>query len=266
MSDELAVVYPRIDAALATVDEEVTILEAERTALDRFRSRLQRLDSVVSTRATGGAGPTSTTTVSGVDPADVRAAYRETVLAMDHYEREYGEPLLVHAAVEFGPQVVGIVGGDVPLSSTQVNLIEGTIDQRIEEREQLSTELATERESLETVHGRLGAIEREFYEYGQETGTGGSESAEDPATATLSGLAADCEALATERQQAIHSATASAHAGVEEASLAAYLYGDSECRFPALAEIADVARRIAAAIDRSAADDPAGVGGGGRTH
>jgi len=257
MSEELAVVYPRIDAALATVEEELGILETERTALDRFRSRLQGLDSVVTTRSTGGAGPTSTATVSGADPADVRAAYRDTVLAMDHYDREYGEPLLVHVALEFGPQVVGILGGDVPLSSMQLDVVEGAIDQRIEERRAFTREIATERDSLESVSRRLGAIERAFYEDQREPGPGGEGATEDRGTPTSSELVADCEALAAERQDAIHSAPVSAHAGVDEESLVEYLYGDTDCRFPALAEIADVAERISPEADVAVTDDPA---------
>lgn len=64
----------------------------------------------------------------------------------------------------------------------------------------------------------------------------------------LRSLAEECQALSTERQRAIHGGPATALAGIGEASLVEYLYGEDDHRFPALAEVVDVAERIEAAI------------------
>lgn len=246
----VTVVYPRIDAAASIVEEEVGIAEAEAEAFGAFRSRLRRLEQVTSTAASGGGSLATTANVSGVDPDDVKAAYRETVLAMDHYERDYGEPLLVNVGAEFGGQVREMLAAGVPIPTMALGVVEAAAERALEERRQFLRALENERDSLRDVERRLGEIERELHECRNDPsasveavgfGSGRKE--------RLRELAAECDALAEERQRSIHHGPITRLSGVAERSIIEFLYGEADHQFPALVEIADVAERIKAALD-----------------
>lgn len=247
---EVSVVYPRIDAAAAFVDVELEVVEEEADAFQAFLARLRRLEPSTSTPSAGGGSLALTATVAGVDPDDVRAAYRDTVMAMDHYQRDYGEPLLVNVGAEFGDSATELLGGNTPISPTHRGVIETAAERAVEERQRFRRLLTNERDSLRTVARRLGEIERELHECRQEQAVSveavgfGSGQAD-----RLRDLAADCQALSAERQRSIHRRPVSQLSGIGEQSLVEYLYGECDHRFPALVEIADVAERIEAAIE-----------------
>lgn len=244
----VTVVYPRIDAAASVVEKEVAVAEAEAEAFSAFRSRLRRLEPVTTTAASGGGSLATTASVSGVDPDDVEAAYRDTVLSMDHYERDYGEPLLVNVGAEFGGQVRELLAAGIPIPPMALGVVEAAAERALEERRQFLRALENELDSLRDVERRLGEIERELHECRRDpsasveaVGFGSGR------TERLRELAAECEALAAERQRAIHRGPITRLSGVEDRSLIEFLYGDADHRFPALVEIADVAERVESA-------------------
>lgn len=246
----VTVVYPRIDSASATVDEEIGIAEAETEAFRAFRSRLRRLEPVTSTSGSGGGCIATTAAVSGVDPEDVKAAYWDTVLSMDHYERDYGEPLMVNVGAEFGGQVREMLAAGVPIPPMALGVVEAAAERAGEERRQFLRALENERDSLRTVERRLGEVERELHECHQAPeasveSVGFGSGRRD----RLRVLASECEALAADRQRSIHHGPITRLSGVEERSIVEFLYGDADHRFPALVEVADVAERIESALD-----------------
>lgn len=257
---EVTTVYPRIESVLATVMEEIEIAEVEAEAFRAFRSRLRRLEPVETASPSGGGSLVRTATVSGVDPEDVRAAYRDTVLSMDHYGRDYDEPLPVNVGAEFGAPVRELVNGDAPIPEMQRGIVDAAAAEAVEERRRFRRALEDERDSLESVARRLGDVERRFHEWCREPQTAeGRRDRTAPVEAVgfgsgreerLRELADDCQALSLERQRAIHGGPAPALAGIGEASLQEYLYGEADHRFPALVEIADVADRVGAELDR----------------
>lgn len=239
---QLDVVYPRIDAARSIVEDEAAIIDRELAALDSFERRLARLEPTASHEVAGTGGAAAVASVRGVDPDAVRSAYRETVLAMSHYEREYGEPLLEHVEAEFGANLRTVFASSSPIPPVQRALVRTAVEESIQLRRQFRRTLTDELDSLSTIEAELGDIERRFHEL--RFGGGGSG---DGRTNALDDLHEMCETLAAERQRTIHRRPAPRISGIGDRSLVAYLYGVADHRFPALVEIADVASQIARA-------------------
>ena len=176
-------------------------------------------------------------TVESVSVAEplraAREAYRETVMATPHYDREYGESLREHVAAEFGSSVATQFADGQALTPLLRRSLRGGSAEAIRQRAELLKSLASERRSLrrcrdavvdaqdrlDAVHGRLD---------------------EDPDTATLceiddrlATLESECERVLTRRQRQINN-----RSGIlltdDATSFAEYLYGDLDSCFPVL--------------------------------
>jgi len=79
--------------------------------------------------------------------AGARTAFRETVMAVDHYDEMYGETLEEHVAMELSAAAAAVFRSDSATSFTDMHktalaaVIKDAIDQRDLVREQLETEL-----------------------------------------------------------------------------------------------------------------------------
>jgi hypothetical protein len=240
---QLDVVYPRIREALSTVEAEKAISDREITAFKSFVRRVRDLDATVQAGSSGTGGVMVSATYRGFDPDAIRAAYRDTVLSMPHYEQEYAEPLLEHVENELGPAVGVIIESASPIPPVQRNLVLSAVEDSISRREQFSQLLSNESDSLSEVETRLSDIERHFHQLDSETPAGCRTLKHD-----LESLLESCEDLAADRQEDIHRRSSPRIAGIGERSLVAYLYGVREHKFPALVEIADVAAQINEAL------------------
>lgn len=105
-----------IRAAAAAIEEEYTRVEDEQTALSRFAERISRVTASQPMAAQANAIGTTvqlTNSGGGTGMGEVRRAYENTVMAVDHYEEDYDESLPEHLASEFGENVAGaVVTGD----------------------------------------------------------------------------------------------------------------------------------------------------------
>lgn len=238
--------YPRIDTARSIVRTERDILECEIKAFEAFCDRLDRLDSTVSASPAIEGGVVATSPMQGLDPEAVRTAYRDTVLAVEHYDREYGEPLLEHVESEFGPDVRAVFAAAAPIPSVQRDAVAGAVEEAVDRRRRVRGALVRELDSLTSVADRLGDVERRFHAL-----TGDAARHPGGHRAELEALAETCEAIAVERQSTIHERPTPRLSGIGQRSLVAYLYGANDHRFPALVEVANVAARIARILDGS---------------
>jgi hypothetical protein len=239
---------PTIERATTVLDEEVALVETERDAFERFLGRLRDVQPTgFDAPDPGGGGPTvlaagETAPSSGL--RRIRRAYRETVMATPHYEREYGDTLAGSLAEELGETLaVHVVDGQLltpPVHGALVDATERTLDDRAEFLEQLRRE----RRSLRTTEAELDEIEARLAKLDERiTGTDRSTrlSALDE---TLADLERRCDDLATRRQEQIHNRRVGKLSGVDAVSLAGYLYGDMETTTPALADTAACLRAV----------------------
>ncbi len=236
---QLDIVYPRIRKALSIIETEKAISDSEITAFSSFGRRLRELQPTVHAGSSGPAGVMASSIHRGFDPEAVRAAYRETVLSMSHYEEEYDEPLLENVENEFGPAVRAIFDTASPIPPVQRNLVLNAVEDSVSRRERFSGLMSNESDSLSEVENRLSDIERRFHQTLSRTSVRQPSREEE-----LQALIDSCEKLAADRQQDIHRRAEPRISGIGERSLVAYLYGMRDHRFPALVEIADIASQI----------------------
>jgi len=239
---------PRIDSAIARVDEELSVLGNEREAFEAFRARLVDLEPAV---PTGGVvdrptadriliGRAAEKSCGGESLDAVRSAYRDTVMSVDHYDSDYGDSLHDSVAVELGIDVADrVVDGDVLDPLLWRELLSAT-RRVLADRERMITAVERERRSLVGCREDLDAIEGTIIEVTEERTV---DATDDPSAgvepsvrATLVDLEHQCEAVARRRQELIHDRSVVALSGVDEDGLVTYLYGDRTTSFPVLTD------------------------------
>jgi hypothetical protein len=240
---------PHVERALDIVEAEIALLQRERNAFERFLRRVEQVQ--VGTAAAGSVGrtapeesgtaPARATLVTGDTPdglREVRTAYRETVMAVSHYDREYGESLAEHAAAELGETVAAqLVSGAAPAPVVKRAVV-GAAGEARDSRKELAAVLDRERESLQGVETDLDEIERTVYELGRQASNAARSSELAAIDADLEAAEKRCTDLLNRRQKLVHGRSTAAVSGVEGDSLARYLYSGLETRCPALADIA----------------------------
>lgn len=114
----LTLALAHIGTARSLLEQEQTRIADEAAAFGAFARRVSAVDP--DTRPVADGGPTASTsleTAPGDDGlAAVREAYRETVMAVPHYDDEYDESLSANMSLEFGDDVAGAVENGAPLT------------------------------------------------------------------------------------------------------------------------------------------------------
>ncbi|WP_135365379.1 DUF7260 family protein [Halosimplex halophilum] len=252
----------RVADAIGVVDTEIEYTADERAAFDRFRARLSKVEPWTPATADGnaidaanagtgpgaaGSAPTLAATRSepraGAGLRTVRTAYRETVMAVPHFEAEYDETLRESLAAEFGADVAAQVVDGARLTPPLYRALGAAVDRAVDERQRFRRTLERERDSLAAVRDGLAACERRLDEVAAELD---GADAERPGRLDerLADAEATCADLADERQRLVHGCPAVPLSGVDGVSLVTFLYGDRERRCPALAAVADCLERV----------------------
>lgn len=236
-----------LSEARRVVEAERCDCVAERTAFDRFRSAVARLDAGGNTqsgtptaRPGVGVGHTTTVGVTAGDPAaaTLRRAYRRTVLdACPTTE----ESLAAHATAELGPDVAQVVCTGPVTPETRQRLLD-RIDVARDARDAFVETLDRELESLDAVasacdHGRSQLSRARSWE---AEAVASSLDAALSAWGRLDDVARTLDTAASERQQTLRRHRRSF--AVIDDDVTAYLYGER----PGLAAIASVGRELAA--------------------
>lgn len=151
-----------VRGALSAVRAECESVAAERNALARFADRLEELPTTqlrgttVRGAGMGVASTSSRPTSDGM--AAVEEAYRETVMAVDHYEQDYDEPFVTHLAAEFGEEIAGaIVANDQLTPQVKSALLTNAREGR-RQRTQYLDAMEREREQLREANQQLARV------------------------------------------------------------------------------------------------------------
>lgn len=233
-------VLTRIPDAIALVSQERDRTAAERDAFDSFARQVSAIEMSESrtSQPTGSRQePAAISASTGVGDyaggrsasmAEVEQAYRETVMAVSHYEQEYDEPLMEHLAAEFGTEVgIAVSQSDTLTPQLQEALIGASIQSR-DERTELLKQLDGETErlkktstSLEELCEAVSTVEASLAQRAD------CELAE--AWERLEALEGDCRTLLQEQQCRIDGSNS-------EISLQEYLYAPQEWTYPTLGD------------------------------
>jgi hypothetical protein len=250
-------VLTRIPDAVALVHQERERTAAEYDAFEAFARRVGRLD--VDGTQQSGAGDRRPATAAHPGPAVVddhagasrsasmeaiRDAYRETVMAVPHYEEEYDEPLEEHLAQEFGVELgVAIAQSDAVTPQLQQALATASIRSR-DERAELLDRLDEERNSLREASRSLEEICEAVRTVEQSLSRRADRELAE-AWGRLEELEGDCRTLLRERQCNLEPEQAGRSMGLQE-----YLYATSPWTYPILGDGLDGIDRIERAKHR----------------
>lgn len=242
--------------ARSAVSEEQSRTAAEHDAFAAFTRRVASIDptapAIESTSST--AGPTATMTIESQPPdqtlREVTNAYRETVMAVPHYDEDYGESVGDNMSAEFGEEVASaVVGGSQFTRQLKEALVHGARDAQ-ERRRELLTGLQRETEDLEQASETFAEIDSEL------------ESMSDPPLAErpfaeltefwdrLGDIEDQCHRVLDWRQRRIRDWTMSGPRSADAPTLHEYLYQPLSVTYPILAEGTELVDRVRTARSR----------------
>lgn len=140
-----------VRAALAALRREREAIAAEQDALSAFATRIEELPAAgpAPTVEGGGVGVVSATKSQPRGMAKVREAYRETLMDVEHYDRDYGESLPENLANELGDGVAGAVLANDGLSPQIKRALLQSAEEGHTRRDRYLETLDRERERLD---------------------------------------------------------------------------------------------------------------------
>lgn len=243
--------------------EERSRTRTERDAFERFRRRLVQIDA-----PTGNSGRTRPNPDSGVltqmqtdsqQLTAVRRAYRETVMAVEHYEEDYGETLEENIRAEFGAEIATAIanGGQLTPQLKQA-LLQGC-EEAIHQRDELLTTLDAELETLEEAETAFENTEEHLASLNERPLTDRSFKELQTLWEDLDAMADSCAERIDERQRGIQESGTITGRISGTFALHNYLYGVLEVNHPILADgatlldrIDNAKRRVSTALTRRA--------------
>jgi len=241
-----------VRAAIEALRVEYEAITAEQDALKAFVARVEQLSpsGLNSTVEGGGVGVVGATTGQPGGMEEVRTAYRETVMDVPHYERDYDESLPVNIANEFGDGVGGAVLANDTLSPQVKRAVIASAQEGRTSRDRYLDTLDRERDRLETAGSALDdaatrceavdgqRLRRRSFGDLQQRYTR-LEAARDSLTGTLA-----------RRQEQIQDGVAFGWQRRDSESVYRYLYQDIDATYPVLADGTRLLKRMDAVEHR----------------
>lgn len=236
----IAVALVHIEEAWGLLETEREQTQAERAAFEEFARRVNSLP-VSSPRATVGQVPALEVdqAASGVEP--VAEAYRETVMAVSHYEDEYDEPFEANLVAELGPDVATAVAEGSILTPELQTALASSAREAATKRERLLRHLDREATALEDADERLSTAAEKLDRIDATPPRERSYAGLIDAREALGDVECWCRDVLTERQGFVQAREAASN---DVPSLRAYLYGPLDVDYPVLACGAAMMERI----------------------
>lgn len=148
-----------VSGALERAERECREIDDEREAFEALAERVADLRTA-STPARPVPSVSAPVPRSGADGEDLREAYRETVMAVPHYEAVYDEPLVTNARAEFGPDIGSLFASETTsrLLPAQQQTIVSAARQAAADRAEVCETLEDEITSLRSLRGEITAV------------------------------------------------------------------------------------------------------------
>jgi len=147
--------------ALECVDRDLRRTIAEEEAFKTFSRHLASMEPDRPSsheNVVGGCAPLLRESSQSAKLVDVREAYRDTVMAVPHYEEEFDETLRENLGSEFPRDVASVLIDGDRLTPSLYDALHQTVNGDISERRALRKALDTERESLREVRDGIERI------------------------------------------------------------------------------------------------------------
>ena len=230
------------DSALDSVRRERREVERECRAFQRFRQRIQTVDTQTPRfeRSVVGVDQNLTSEEKSVRNT-IEPWYHDTVMAVDHYGDVYGDSFEASFSAEFGVDVLVLISEATTFSPLiKQQLLEAAqhcIDNRRVFLETLQDEFTTLKDAQSTVQ----EIREAIAELDSTESQGISDTELTDRYDTLHTLTDECKSWIQQRQEEIHAHRIDRSADVDAyTDLCSYLYEGLEVDYPVLAMFVDL--------------------------
>jgi len=222
----------------------------EREAFRAFERRLRDLQP--ETGATARATPAAQTLSTSASPAGlcaVREAYESTVMAVPHYEDEYGDTYERSVAEEFGPDIAAALTRGTAFEGRHRQLLLSAVADCREDRDRFLQALEAEADSLAATTDRLAPVARELESYDTLLPSELSFGALDAHRCRLDVLEEKCADVAETRQTGLARQRRTLSLPVDVPDVPRYVYRDLPMDYPVLSAVTALLERIEAVRD-----------------
>lgn len=238
--------FVHISDGASLVNAEQRRTRSEREAFRLFASRVEALDPSAVGMGQTQHGESTLVRAALDDPrlGEVRDAYRETVMAVPHFEAEYDESLAASMAAEFGEDVAtAVVSGSRLSPALQEELVRRS-HRAVDHRATLLRTLAAEDEALAECRERLAAVDHSLDSLERQPHCASSYDELVGRWRRLRKLEADTRQIQADRQRELHDRRTHATRRDDDLSFYDYLYRSLSVSFPVLADGLGVLDRI----------------------
>lgn len=243
-----------IPRAQSVVAIEHTRTTAEYDALQQFATHCRRIEPTTAHTTTPSEMIDSMHTLIGESQQDgslqrLCEVYRQTVMAVPHYEDEYDEPLAENLAGEVGEELATALTSEQHLTPHLIQTLHHAVQQAAAERDAFLTDLDREATALDTTHAILTDITQWLADRTVQPFGNWSIDERYAAHDTLRTYEQQCDTLATERQETLHTGRITT-SRIESDLFTTYLYQSLDITYPVLADLAAVGELLEQARHR----------------
>jgi hypothetical protein len=226
-----------LDEALDTIERERTILTAEIEAFEEFLAVV----GSITPQSSSGPGVRSVRTASGqTDPfRSLREGYESTVMAVSHYDSEYGESYEEHVHAEFGPDIATLLSTGQRFECHHKQAVAVGTEQLIDQRRCLLNALDEEQQSIERFVEPVRSVIDAIETLGATPG-GNSPKIQDSYQRRLDVLESRCHNLVEARQSEIVDDRRALSLSINGPDIPSYLYVDLPVTYPVIAPLTAV--------------------------
>lgn len=234
------------------VNEERSRTAEESDALAEFIRRVKAIEPTTpKTNPMVVGGPSVVTSpdsfdVNGNDYSleELQTAYRDTMMAVPHYDEDYDESLFVNMAAEFGTDIATAVSEGAEFTPQLKSAIVEKSRESHQQRVQLLSGLRTEADQLRAAQSTARSINQSLDQHSDSNTASLSYNELISRWHRLCDLEQSCSDFLQDRQQHIHSREVISNSGLGNLTFNEYLYGSLPVVHPVLVSFTELNTRI----------------------
>jgi hypothetical protein len=232
------------------VREEMQFVRDELDSFERFEERIERLHCVSQAQPGTSVAGGSLTVRSSASPVEkLQRTYQSTVMAVPHYESEYGDGFEESVRTEFDEPVSQVLFGTVPFTPLAKSRLIGASENARQNRAALLDDLERELDELSTARCRfeewLAELERLHHRVTRWDDCEASAELD-----RIEQLQEQCDVMSSERQRYLHRRSRTMGHRREPDGFVQYLYQGMPFTMPVLADISVIGDRLDTERDR----------------
>jgi len=234
------------DAALDSVRRERREVKRECQAFQGFRQRVQAIETQTPRFEQSVVGLNEHHSSAGGSVRDtIEPWYRDTVMAVDHYEDVYGDSFEANISTEFGSDVLILISEATTFSPLIKQRLLEAAQQCIDCRRVFLEGLQDEFTTLKDAQSTVQEIRESISEFGSMEVQGATDTDLLDRYDTLHTLNDECQSWIQQRQEEIHAHRIEQSVDTDAyTDLCSYLYDELEVDYPILATFVDIMELI----------------------